>query len=232
MDANFSPITLDHQLPFLLIYRCKKLYRRSFQYVASILEQLLSMDDVSSGLSADGRITLRTALGNPQHFAMNLNCCCNCLTQSNTSMIPAVITETFSQIHNNTLVYCLDGWKFGTRKRHSMDGASYRRRRNLEESCHSLSDQYRDDSLKEKKIVQDPTDLVQFPLMDFAYIYSNISHVINSTTSQVEFHLFVLVECPFTDNELRDIISKSDDEDNSYLKELWFMGAHVLTWTA
>src|SRR5438876_10047765 len=76
------------------------------------------MDDVSSGLSADGRITLRTALGNPQHFAMNLNCCCNCLTQSNTSMMPAVITETFSQIHHNTLVYCLDGWKFGTRKRH------------------------------------------------------------------------------------------------------------------
>ena len=27
------------------------------------------MDDTSSGLSADGRITLRTALGNPQHFA-------------------------------------------------------------------------------------------------------------------------------------------------------------------
>src|SRR5437762_1255295 len=68
MDANFSPITLDHQLPFLSKYRRKELYRRSFQSVASILE-LLSMDDVSSGLSADGRITLRTALGNPEHLA-------------------------------------------------------------------------------------------------------------------------------------------------------------------
>ena len=89
-----------------------------------------------------------------------------------------------------------------------------------------------EDSLKEKKIVLDPTDPVQCPLTDFAHIYSNTSHVVDSTTSQVEFHLFVLVECPFTDNELRDIISKSDDEGNSYLKELWFMGAHVLTWTA
>src|SRR5436309_15431003 len=68
-DTNFSPITLDHQLSFLSKYKRKELYRRSFQSLASILEQLLAMDDTSSGLSADRRITLRTALGNPQHFA-------------------------------------------------------------------------------------------------------------------------------------------------------------------
>ena len=68
---------------------------------------------------------------------------------------------------------------------------------------------------------------MQFPLTDFAHIYSNTSHVVDSTTSQVEFHLFVTVECLFTDDELRDIISKSGDEDNSYLKELWFMAAHM-----
>ena len=68
-DANFSPITLDHQLPFLSKYRRKELYRRSFELIPSILEQLLSMDDTSSVLSAGGWITLHTALGNPQHFA-------------------------------------------------------------------------------------------------------------------------------------------------------------------
>src|SRR5437667_6520511 len=77
-----------------------------------------------------------------------------------------------------------------------------------------------DNSLKEKKIVLDLTDPVQYCLTDFTHIYSNTSHVINSTISQVEFHLFVSVECPFTDDKLRDIISKSGDEDNSYLKEL------------
>ena len=43
----------------------------------------------------------------------------------------------------------------------------------------------------------------------------------------MEFHLFVSVDCPLTDDELRDIISKPGDEDNSYVKELWFRGAHV-----
>src|SRR5437667_5950458 len=69
-DPNFSPIMLGHQLPFLSKYRRKELYCRSFQSIVSILELLLSMDDVSSELSADRQITLRTALGNPQHFAV------------------------------------------------------------------------------------------------------------------------------------------------------------------
>ena len=44
-DTNFCPITLDHQLSFLSKYKRKELYRRSFQSLASILEQLLAMDD-------------------------------------------------------------------------------------------------------------------------------------------------------------------------------------------
>ena len=84
-----------------------------------------------------------------------------------------------------------------------------------------------DDSLKEKKIVLDPTDAVRFPLTHFTHIFSNTSYIVDSSSSQVEFHLFVSVDCPLTDDELRDIISKPGDEDNSYVKELWFRGAHV-----
>ena len=77
------------------------------------------MDDTSSGLSADGRITLRTALQNPQHFAaMVLQHFYEpqlLLQLFNTKLH---INDAYSYYGNHTLVYCLDGWKFGTRKRH------------------------------------------------------------------------------------------------------------------
>ena len=118
-DANFSPITLDHQLPFLSKYRRKELYDRLFQSVTFILEQLHPGYQQIDGLPcAQPCRTLNILQPWSFNTFMNLNCCCNCLIQSNTSMMPTVITETFSQIHHNTLVYCLDGWKFGTRKRH------------------------------------------------------------------------------------------------------------------
>src|SRR5436190_11805919 len=122
-DTNFSLITLDHQLSLLSKYKRKELNRRSFQSLVSILEQMLAMDDTSSGLSADGRITLRTALGNPQHFAAvilqhfyELQLLLQLFAQNNTWTMPTVITGPFSQIRHNTLVCSLDGLKFGTKK--------------------------------------------------------------------------------------------------------------------
>src|SRR5216117_2484031 len=66
-----------------------------------------------------------------------------------------------------------------------------------------------------------------FLLTHFTHIFSNTSYIVDSSSSQVEFHLFVSVDCLLTDDELRDIISKPGDEDNSYVKELWFRGTHV-----
>src|SRR5205814_1300793 len=114
---------LDHQLSFLSKYKRKELYRRSFQSLASILEQLLAMDDTSSGLSADGRITLRTALGNPQHFAAvilphfyELQLLLQLFDTKQHVDDAYSYYGTFSQIRHNTLVCSLDGLKFGTKK--------------------------------------------------------------------------------------------------------------------
>ena len=67
----------------------------------------------------------------------------------------------------------------------------------------------KDSSLKGKQIVLDPTNAAEFPSEDFICIYSQSSYVVDSTTSQIEFHLFVFVDCPFTDDELRNVIAKS-----------------------
>src|SRR5437667_2493096 len=94
-DANFSPITLDHQLPFLSKYRRKELYDRLFQSVTFILEQLHPGYQQIDGLPcAQPCRTLNILQPWSFNTFMNLNCCCNCLIQSYTSMMPTVITET------------------------------------------------------------------------------------------------------------------------------------------
>ena len=193
------------------------------------------MDDTSSGLSADGRITLRTALGNPQHFAAVI------LQHFYELQLLLQLFDTKQHVDdaysyygtfftNSSQYPCLQSrWieirdqkrTFRQMVRRIVDEGFWRRA-----VIHRVTN-VEDDSLKEKKIVLDPTDAARFPLTHFTHIFSNTSYIVDSSSSQVEFHLFVSVDCPLTDDELRDIISKPGDEDNSYVKELWFRGAHV-----
>jgi hypothetical protein len=55
---------------------------------------------------------------------------------------------------------------------------------------------------------------------------SETSYVVDSTTKQVEYHVFVSVDCPETDDELKKLLAAHPGD--KFVDEKWFRGAHVL----
>ena len=77
-----------------------------------------------------------------------------------------------------------------------------------------------------KRGVFNPTNPSDYSEDKFYQMYSETSYVVDSTTNQVEFHLFVSIDCPLTDDKIKVVIAKRN-QDN-FLDEKWFRGAHIL----
>ena len=57
-------------------------------------------------------------------------------------------------------------------------------------------------------------------------MYSETLHIIDSTMTQVEFHVLVSDDCPMRDHQVQEIIA--EQHIDCYVWEDWFCGAHVI----
>ena len=213
----------------------RQLYLDSFDSIFAVVEKLLAQDDPQYELSADARIALRTTLSNAHHFV-------------------AVILPLFYDCE--TLLFLFDSKQhiddvYGQYGHHLLSasqlyprltalwteiGNQKKKFRTIVERIiskkfwknpiiHRVSDG-EDESMSHKRAVFNPTNLSDYPEDKFYKMYSETSYVVDSTTNQVEYHLFVSVDCRLTDDEIKVMVAKRNATD--FLDENWFRGAHIL----
>ena len=149
------------------------------------------------GLSADGRITLRTALSNAHHFVGII------LQHFYNLELFLLLFDTKQHIDDAYSVYnqrilasvsyplLRSLWeKFREQKtrfrkmtRRIIDGKFWTRT-----VVHRITE-VEDKSIEGKRVVLNPTDVSLFPEDKFCHMYSDRCHVVDSTSRQVELHL-------------------------------------------
>lgn len=205
----------------------------AFEPVGLCLEKLIADDDTLKEMTADGRVTLRTALSNAQYFAAVI------LMHFYERELLVELFEAPHHIHNGYSLFV----------EHFLTSVSYPCLRSRLQHIRIEKDELRNmcnkvvnkrfwervvvhrvedngDGMEGKRIVLDPTDATRFPDDEFIHLYSETSHIIDSTTTQVEFHVLVSKECSKTDHEVQEIIAKRHPD--TFVQEDWFFGAHVL----
>jgi len=107
---------------------------------------------------------------------------------------------------------------------------------------HRLHDNGKDDSICEKRAVLDPTNPEEYADENKFYtMLSENSYVVGkSPENRVECHIFISVDCPLTDAEVKDILAERKGNNSPFLPEIptdgtghmslekWFFGAHVV----
>lgn len=204
---------------------------RSFDDVSTVVERLLAQEDE---LSADARIALHTTLGNAHHFVAvilplfyeekTLLLLCDSKQQIDLaySEYGRLLSTCSSYPQLKVLWNQLREQKtlFRTIAQRIIDKKFWKTA-----IIHRVSDN-EDESMSRKRAVFNPTNPSNYPEEQFYKMYSETSYVVDSTTNQVEYHVFVSVDCPSTDDELRDLLA--DRHGDKFIDENWFRGAHVL----
>ena len=210
----------------------RNLFLKSFDIIASLLEEIL----IDTTLSADARITLQTALGSPQYFAavflphfyelglLQQLCDTKQHIEDAYSQYSNFFTKSSSYLHLRSR-WCqihLQKAKLQKLVRHITGRKLWKR-----VIIHRVNVDEDEKSLEGKRVVFDPTDPNQFPEEHFVHVHSKTAYIVDSTSTQVEFHLFVSKECTLTNEEIKSVLVQQD-ESSYYLLERWFMGAHVV----
>ena len=211
------------------------LYSSAFEPVGLCLEKLMADDDTSKGMTADARVTLQTALSSAQYFAavilMHFYSRELLIALFDT---PEHIDEGYSQFIRHFVTSILYPCLQSRLKQIRIQRDVLRHMCNKVVNMrfwerivvHRAKDDGNGKTLEGKRIVLDPMDTTQFPEDEFIHVYSEMSHIIDSTTTQVEFHVLVSEDCLKTDKEVQEIIAQR--HSNNYVQEDWFYGAHVM----
>jgi len=199
--------------------------------ICGVVERLLQ---TQHELSADARIALYSTLSNAHHFV-------------------AVILPLFYE-HEALLVLCdskqhidIAYSKYG---RHLSTCSLYPKFKSLWDEIRKQKDRFQkiagqiktekpwkraiihrvtdneDESMRGKRAVFNPTNPSDYPAEQFYTMDSETSYVVDSTTKQVEYHVFVSVDCPETDDELKKLLAAHPGD--KFVDEKWFRGTHVL----
>jgi hypothetical protein len=223
--------------PFGVRYR-KYLYNVSLEPAASILECILKSDDE---LSAECRIALRNVLGNARQLAAIV-----LYRFYDPQLLPHLfdsrthIVDSYSKFGNilksspsdvvqkypllKSLWDSIQDDKEEIRQivKHINDQKYWK-----DVIIHRVHDDGNFSNNIGKLVVLDPEDLDKYSSDDYYIMKSADSYVVGSTSPHdpIQYHLFVLDACPWSDPQLKYQLSQR--EGLEFVDEEWFVGAHI-----
>ena|ERR1700689_592007 len=226
-SRGFNPVSHrpGQPVPFRKSLR-QKLFRTTFEPLAGIIDTILNPE---YDISADARITLRTALSNPPQFAALI------LSQffhrdtllffcgDTSSNVDALYAEYGRRLScSSSYPRFRELWTEIRGRKHTLNvimDIIKRRRKWYNTACVHFVENHlelqEDGELRSKQIVLNPKNLSNFPSFRYHTMYSNEAHVVGNIPQDgpIEFHLFVDIKtCPYTSHELLEMLSEQDNE--------------------
>ena len=213
-----------------------QLFIRSFDSVAGVIETLMPPkdDDAKDNdakdeylLSPDARIALHSALTNAHHFAAvilphfyqhdTLDLLCN-----NKEHIQLAYSE-YGQLLRSPSGSLYPKFSLAWKTIEKEKDIFRHLERNIKEDkpwkrsvIHRVHDNGKDESMCRKRVVLDPINPDRYADTNKFYtmLSKNLYIVGRNPKHRVEYHIFISMDCPLTDAEIKDILA--DHKGNSY----------------
>ena len=252
-SRNLSPISHSADLTLHNPLR-HILYIRSFHSVAGVIETLLVRNDSRYILSSEGRLALRNAVAHSHHFAAVI---LSLFYERETLLLLCDTPEHIESIYSEYARLLFTTAESYLQFRQLWIGIKVQKNRFRHITrciantwvariiIHRMHDGSIDKSLRDKRVVLDPINANKYAdESKFYTMRSEDSYIVGKNPkNRVECHIFISVDCPLTDAEVKGILADRTGKGNTdrpmlkiladcvgvlCLEEERFLGAHMV----